>query len=196
MATKYHGQLTDADGIHEPKGITTAPADAVYVADGSGSGSWKASGNVVNTTFGSLYLTTSPSSFTVATVGTRYDFPVGMTLDTPSGNFSYNDTTKELTYTGTKDIVILLSCSISIALVGAGTPTLTFAIQKNNVDINGAFVKRKFGGNDVGVLSMHALTTLSNGDKIKITYESDVVEAFNIYSTSITAIGLITANGV
>lgn len=193
MATKYHGQLTDADGIHEPKGITTAPADAIYVADGSGSGSWKAPGNIVNTTFGSLYLTTSPSSFTVATVNTRYDFPASLTLDTPSGNFSYDDTTKELTYTGTKNVVVLLACSISIARVGTGIPTTTFAIQKNNVDINGAFVKRKFGNNDICSLSINALATLSSGDKIKLTYESDVVETFDIYGTCLTVLGLIGA---
>lgn len=193
MATKYHGQLTDADGIHEPKGITTAPADAIYVADGSGSGSWKAPGNIVNTTFGSLYLTISPSSFTVATVNTRYDFPASLTLDTPSGNFSYDDTTKELTYTGTKNVVVLLACSISIARVGTGIPTTTFAIQKNNVDINGAFVKRKFGNNDIDSLSINALATLSSGDKIKLTYESDVVETFDIYGTCLTVLGLIGA---
>jgi hypothetical protein len=36
-----HSQITDALGIHEPKGISTATAGEVYVADGAGSGSWQ-----------------------------------------------------------------------------------------------------------------------------------------------------------
>ena len=35
-----HSALTDSDGIHEPKGISTASNKEVYVSNGSGSGSW------------------------------------------------------------------------------------------------------------------------------------------------------------
>lgn len=34
-----HKDLTGAD-LHEPKGVSTASSGQVYVADGSGSGSW------------------------------------------------------------------------------------------------------------------------------------------------------------
>lgn len=39
MATE-HSQLTGAQ-LHEPKGVATATAGTVYIADGSGSGSWQ-----------------------------------------------------------------------------------------------------------------------------------------------------------
>ena len=39
MATVQHSLLTDGD-IHEPKGIGSAAANQVYVADGAGSGAW------------------------------------------------------------------------------------------------------------------------------------------------------------
>lgn len=35
-----HSSLTGAD-LHEPKGVASAAADTVYVANGSGSGTWK-----------------------------------------------------------------------------------------------------------------------------------------------------------
>lgn len=35
-----HSTLTDSDGIHEPKGISTASNNRVYVSNGSGSGAW------------------------------------------------------------------------------------------------------------------------------------------------------------
>lgn len=43
-----HKDLTGAD-LHEPKGIESAAADTVYVANGSGSGSWNSRlGDVLN----------------------------------------------------------------------------------------------------------------------------------------------------
>ena len=39
MATIQHSLLTSTD-LHEPKGISTASSGEVYVADGTGSGSW------------------------------------------------------------------------------------------------------------------------------------------------------------
>lgn len=42
-----HSTLT-GDNLHEPKGIADAAAGEVYVADGSGSGAWTASGTVVS----------------------------------------------------------------------------------------------------------------------------------------------------
>lgn len=35
-----HASLTDTDGLHEPKGISTATVNKVYVSDGAGSGDW------------------------------------------------------------------------------------------------------------------------------------------------------------
>lgn len=39
MANVAHASLTGAD-LHEPKGIDTASADEIYIADGAGSGNW------------------------------------------------------------------------------------------------------------------------------------------------------------
>lgn len=43
MADVEHSTLTDADGIHEPKGISTATDREMYMADGAGSGTWQRS---------------------------------------------------------------------------------------------------------------------------------------------------------
>jgi hypothetical protein len=40
MADVQHSALTDPE-LHEPKGASTATAGQVYVANGSGSGTWK-----------------------------------------------------------------------------------------------------------------------------------------------------------
>lgn len=41
--TIQHSDITDPY-VHEPKGASTAPVNSVYVADGSGSGSWSSVG--------------------------------------------------------------------------------------------------------------------------------------------------------
>ena len=43
MATA-HSTLTGAD-LHEPKGVASANADDIYIANGSGSGAWSAANN-------------------------------------------------------------------------------------------------------------------------------------------------------
>lgn len=35
-----HSAITDTEGIHEPKGCSTATAGQIYKADGAGSGAW------------------------------------------------------------------------------------------------------------------------------------------------------------
>ena len=57
-----HATLTEAY-LHEPKGISTATAGKVYVADGAGSGDWVLpSGSA----YGELYITGGATSFTLA----------------------------------------------------------------------------------------------------------------------------------
>jgi hypothetical protein len=50
MANVQHSTLTGAD-LHEPKGVGSASTNTVYVANGSGSGTWqKIAANQINTT--------------------------------------------------------------------------------------------------------------------------------------------------
>ncbi len=44
MATIQHSTLAGSE-VHEPKGVSTASANQVYVADGAGSGAWKTAWN-------------------------------------------------------------------------------------------------------------------------------------------------------
>jgi hypothetical protein len=41
MADIEHSALTDSDGLHEPKGVSGASIDQIYVATGTGTGAWK-----------------------------------------------------------------------------------------------------------------------------------------------------------
>lgn len=66
MANVTHASLTGAE-LHEPKGVDSASANAVYVANGSASGTW-----TVQHTLNKVYLTTKVDVNNAATVGWVY----------------------------------------------------------------------------------------------------------------------------
>ena len=62
MANVQHSALTDPN-IHEPKGIASASSGQVYVANGSGSGSWLTQPGHA---YGDLYISNNSTAFTLA----------------------------------------------------------------------------------------------------------------------------------
>lgn len=68
MSNKLHADLTDPDGIHEPKGISTADENTIYVADGSGSGNYKTLNDIAGGAWTAYTPTIAPAlnTFSVA----------------------------------------------------------------------------------------------------------------------------------
>lgn len=60
--TIQHSAIADPN-IHEPKGVSTAAAGTIYIANGSGSGSWKPDGG---SSYGDLYITSGATSQTLS----------------------------------------------------------------------------------------------------------------------------------
>lgn len=89
-----HANLTGAD-LHEPKGVDTAPADSVYVADGSGSGIWQKINSSMVDTGDFDYVSTGDLS-AVLKVGTG----------TPEGNVSASVGTLYLRLDGSTDTTL------------------------------------------------------------------------------------------
>lgn len=58
MANVEHSALTGSD-LHEPKGVSTAGNNTVYVANGAGSGSWTAQKFVMNGTLSDITSTST-----------------------------------------------------------------------------------------------------------------------------------------
>lgn len=100
MADIEHKNIIDPN-IHEPKNITTATADQVYVADGLGSGSWTSTDQLVLPTgwayyVDSTYTSGSPLAITAATRTKLTIDGLGATTDItqlPSGVSAFWDTT-------------------------------------------------------------------------------------------------------
>lgn len=196
-AVKYHGQLTDLDGIHEPKGISSAVANSVYVANGNGSGSWVNFDNILNQSYTrlptiGLYLPVSPTLYSIVQADTVLDLNLDFSLRSDvTYNFTYDNTTKYITYTGNDVIVFLFNCTVSLALIGSSTPTIDIYLYKNDASIPGVSVTRKFTNNDISFLSLGGIITLSLADTLKFKYKCDTVEDFNFYNLSLGGFGIV-----
>lgn len=174
MADEQHAAQTGAD-LHEPKGIATADADTIYVADGVGSGDYKdlnAYAEVVLDLTGTL-----TRSFVGATAYT--DLILDYNAE-HSKLFTYNDTTKELTYTGAEELVFSYSLTYSIKRTdAAGTPELTVAVFHDDdglgfVEITSSRVARTFStSGQVGSMAISGLHTVNTGDKFKLQVKTD-----------------------
>jgi hypothetical protein len=114
MADIQHKDLTD-NNIHEPKGITTALAGQVYVADGSNSGDWMfPSGHA----YGEIYIAGGATA---------------QTLPVSSGTAVLNPT-DEWTGNGFKNVTVT-PASGTITILSAGEYQLNFYITFNTASI-------------------------------------------------------------
>mgnify|MGYP000918801690 CR=1 FL=1 len=84
MPTVQHATLTDPNN-HEPKGISTASSDSLYVANGSGSGTWKQRLRKLTATISPALVaanTTTEQTFTVNNVALATDYCIGVSKPT------------------------------------------------------------------------------------------------------------------
>jgi len=94
MANVQHSSLTDPN-LHEPKGISTASANQLYLSSGSGSGTWTNAnrfpgtgwGKYTNTTYvltTALAISTTPVLLPFTTADTVSQLPITLTGTTSS----------------------------------------------------------------------------------------------------------------
>lgn len=105
MANVQHSSLTDPN-LHEPKGISTASANQLYLSNGSGSGTWTNANRFPGTGWGKYTNTTYVGTTALAVTNTPLLLP-----------FTTNDTVSQLpiTLTGTTS-----------SLMNVATETLQF----------------------------------------------------------------------
>jgi len=91
MSTIEHKNLPNAQ-LHEPKGVSAASVDTTYVADGAGSGTWKAAPYTYALTVTLPDLSTASSIYVVVPVGgkiTKIYTVINSSLTTADANLSF-----------------------------------------------------------------------------------------------------------
>jgi hypothetical protein len=117
MANVNHSTLTDPY-LHEPKGIATAGTGQVYVANGTGSGTW-----VENHRFIGAYIpfdAVTPAYSHSATTSATVINPT-FTVSESNGFTGTSSPNARLTYTGTEDITSHMVLTLSTRQASGST---------------------------------------------------------------------------
>ena len=139
MPTILHNLLSTTD-LHEPKGVSTAAANDVYMADGAGSGTWQHAavhGGWRYADIGTGTTYTAPTAYTLMNVAgvttTLHDFT--------------NNSLGRLTYTGTptRNVHMVLDASVKHS-TGSGQE-IFFEVYKNGVATSSVNVITADSGN-------------------------------------------------
>lgn len=194
MATVQHSTLTSGE-LHEPKGIDTASANEIYIANGNGSGSWQAvpvqePKDIGGASLGEVYFADGAGSGTWQAIEKppvgylNYTDPVGTTLVSPSSFtvISVNATTHgtqrdftnnnagRLTYTGTPTVSMKLTGLLSFESSASN------AITSVQIFINGVpafpaqFVAEvsTSGSGALSTLTLFGYADLNTGDYVEM----------------------------
>lgn len=188
MATIAHKNIPSAQS-HEPKGIESAVNKTLYVANGSGSGTWSKIGpqslsnistNGVTGQFvavdgaGNFVLASAPSGgIYFYNVSTPYvlTFPSSFTKAAPttvavgSPTLVTEGTNARLTYTGTTSVSLTINATLSVDQATGSSRDIQVAIYKNGAVVNGS----------------HAIVTVTSGDKHMLCCQADVNAVQNDY---------------
>ena len=125
MANVQHSALTDTDGIHEPKGISTASSNQVYVANGSSSGSWKNLSNIPGSGWG-YYTNTTYTGTTYLNISSNTLIPFNLKSIETDLPVNFNGTDSTLMTLGTETLLFvstgdLMAITLSFELVNIST---------------------------------------------------------------------------
>lgn len=176
MPNVEHKDLPNAD-LHEPKGVSAASSGQIYVANGSGSGSWRyiPHGACYYTNIGTGTTFTTPTSMTLLNLVTTADAaPRGIT----------HNSAGRLTYTGTETIDADVWASITLKHSSATLVDTQFQYFKNGSAVTGTkHVTASLSGNYTHI-NLLGHISLATNDYIEVYTLSAsgnvIIHAFNM----------------
>jgi hypothetical protein len=176
-----HDSITDPE-IHEPKGISTASSNTVYVSDGAGSGTWipekyhingyipfdavtPAYQHNVSTTFTALNPTFSATEIEGFSAGT-----------TPNAR---------LIYTGTEDTVAHCTFVCNFKNASGTARQLEAVFYRNGTAMNGGHIIVTAESGAWHSLTLTDMITLNTNDYIELFVKGDSAFTLDIASASL-----------
>lgn len=164
MANVLHSALTSGD-LHEPKGIASASANQVYVANGAGSGTWDSIFQ-----YAGIH-TLEADAVSVGSIGTTAQtFPFAN--DGPDNGVVADSANNRITLTEAG--VYYVNFSISFSTTAAGDAGLyEFKLMNDGVATGHAMARQMSGSADTGSSGFSALITVGAGSQLTVEVESD-----------------------
>ena len=185
MANINHNTLSDPY-LHEPKGITTALAGTIYVANGSGSGAWLENSRGIGAYL--TYSTASPYAFAATTV----DAPMNPTFSVSVNNgfTGLSSPNARIRYDGTETIAAALDCNFSMQQASGSSKDVQLAMYKNGVEIPGSRMVATIATGTWNVISLTASTSLSTNDYLEVYVKASAAATVNFGAGFLRATGI------
>lgn len=174
MANVQHSALTDPN-IHEPKGIASASSGQVYVANGSGSGSWLTQPGHA---YGELSISNGLTAFTLASASATSKLnPTGAWTSTIYQNVTPSAANGQITITTTGVYKLDLWVIFNTASLASGTAYYFYYAVNGTPSTRTAYVKKTTNNVDCLHVSAAGLTSLTSGDVLSIYVSGDATSS-------------------
>lgn len=174
-----HKDIPDGER-HEPKGVSTAQSGAVYVANGTGSGTWVPREEA----YGELFA--SAKTISVAVAGTYYpieDISTGL-----SNNMTLDGATGEITVDSAG--VYRLAFNAVSSISGASKEDITFRYTVNGTPATRTIAVTSSHALEKQSCAANALVDLQVGDVIKVEVTCEAIRDVLLTDFSINAVKL------
>lgn len=176
-----HDSITDPD-IHEPKGVSTASANEVYVADGAGSGEWIKTKYHING-YIPFDATTPAYHHSVTTSFSPLNPTFSATLvEGFTGETSPN---ARLKYTGTEDVIAHCSFVFNFENASGADRELEITFYKNGSLMNGGHIIVTSENNHWRSATLTDMVSLSTDDYVEVFVKADNTFTLNIAAASL-----------
>lgn len=179
-----HASLTDPE-IHEPKGITSANAGDVYIADGSGSGEWKQGHFFFGGFIG--YNSSSPYALSVGTSDTIIN-PTFTVADN-SGFSGVTTPNARIIYDGNGPIHIAIDFIASVRQTSGGSKDLELVLLKNGTPLAGSRQITTIANGVWQTISIHFNDLIDENDFFEVAANVDTATTVNFANGYLRILG-------
>jgi len=185
MANVNHNTLTDPY-LHEPKGISTALAGQIYVADGAGSGDWVENSRI----FGGYltFSTSSPYAHSVTTSDTVLNPSFSSSVN--NGFTGLSSPNARVRYDGTETINASLNASFSIQQASGSARQVQMVLYKNGSELVGSRVIATATSGEWHTISFSFDTTLATNNYIEVFVKADASTTINFAAGYLRIFGI------
>lgn len=185
MVNVNHSTLTDPY-LHEPKGVAAASNGSVYVANGSGSGSWVHAHHYVG---GYIPFDAVTPAYQHSVTTTLSPLDPTFTISEISGFTGVSSPNARLQYTETESIVATINFTMSIKNESGSAKQVEFVIYKNGVAIGGAHNIQTVASGEWATCALVGQTTLAQNDYIEIWVKAGTAFTLDVASAYLTIAG-------
>ena len=177
MANVNHGTLTDPY-LHEPKGIASASAGEIYIADGAGSGAWTQGhrhvGGFITFSTGSPYAHSTTTSDSVLNPTFNLVDNNGFTgLASPNARIRYD---------GAETLSAALTATFSIQQSSGTSRNVEVVFYKNGAALAGSRVIATAASGEWHQITTAFNTELAANDYIEVFTKADSAATINYAS--------------